>query len=166
MGERPLRPATDSESILLQVSSVHGKMTAELIRSGESLRAVGPGARVRLLSRVRPHVGLEMVGPRELPLAHVTLEGADPGVLPAVSAELVGSREPLPAPLVVADVRLLPRVLPDVHLEVRQLQVALGAARVQTDKRLSLLFGLGHHSLCADELWRLLSDLRDDEGWL
>ena len=138
----PFRPATDSESVLLQVSSVHGEVATELVRSCETLGAVWPGARMGLLSGVRAHVRLEMVRAGELPLAHVTLEGANAGVLPAVSTKLVRSREPLPATLVVTNIRFLARVLPDVHLEVGQLQVALGASRVEAHKRFSLLLGL------------------------
>ena len=90
-------------------------------------------------------------------------------MLAAVATELVGAREAFPAALVVTHVRLLPRVLPDVHLEVGELQVALGAARVEADKWFPLFFSLGHDCLSTDELrWlgHLLSDLRDDEGRL
>ena len=69
----------------------------------------------------------------------------------------------------IADIRLLPSVLPDVHLQMGQLQVALGTARVEAHKRLSLLLGFGHDGLCTDELrWlrHLLPDLGNDEGWL
>ena len=136
-----IRPEAFSESILLQVPAVHGKMSPELVRSCESLRAVWPGARVWLLSRVGPHVGLEVIGSRELPLANLALEGTDASVFPAVATQLVGSREPLPAPLVVTDVRFLSGVLPDVHLQVRELQVALGAPRVETHEGFALLLG-------------------------
>ena len=65
----------------------------------------------------------------------------------------------------VTDVRLLSRVLPDVHLEVRELKVALGAAWVEAHKRLSLLLGLGVHlGLSGNHMTRLVPDLRDDEG--
>ena len=67
----------------------------------------------------------------------------------------------------VADVRLFASVLPDVHLEVRQLKVALGAAGVEAHEWFSLLFGLSrrHLRLSCDHMTRLLlPDLRDDEG--
>lgn len=100
------------------------------------------------------HVCLEVVGPGELSLADLALEGADPGVLAAVAPELVRAGEPLPASLMVTDIWLLTSVLPDVHLEVGELQVALGAARVEADKRLSLLIGLGGRDsgLLVDEI--------------
>ena len=87
-------------------------------------------------------------------------------MLPAVSAKLVRAREPLPTTLVITDIGLLPRVLPNVHLQVGQLQVALGASWIETDERFPLLLCLGHHGLCADQLgWlrHLRSYLRDDE---
>ena len=130
------------ESVLLQVSSVHGQMTSQLIRACESLGAVGPGADMGLLTSVSAHVGFEVVRARELPLADVALEGADSCVLPAVTPQLVRPGEPLAAALVVADVGLLPRVLADVHLEVRELQVPLGAAGVEADEWLPLLLRL------------------------
>lgn len=88
-------------------------------------------------------------------------------MLPAVTTQLVRARKPLPTPLVITDVGLLPRVLPDVHLQMGQLQVALGASRIETDKWFSLLLCLGHDGLCADQLRRLghlRSYLGDDEG--
>ena len=95
-----------------------------------------------LLSSVGAHVRFEVVRAGELPLADVALEGPDSCVLPAVPPELVGPREPLATPLMVADVRLLSRVLPDVHLQVGQFQVPLGAAWVEADEGLPLLLGL------------------------
>lgn len=122
-----------------------------------------------LLSCVGAHVCLEVIGSRELPLAHVALEGTNSRVLPAVSAKLVRARESLPTTLVIADVGLLPRVLPNVHLQVGQLQVALGASRIETDERFPLLLCLRHHCLCADQLGRLRhlrSYLGNDERWV
>lgn len=163
----PGTPArTGLEAVLLQVSPVHGEMAAELIRSSESFGAVGPGAGVRLLTRVCTHVRFEMVRTGELPLTDIALEGAHAGVLPAVSTQLVGAGEPLSAPLVVAHVRFLTRVLADVHLEMGELQVALGAAWVEANEGFSLLLGLGHDALSIDELRALLSQLRDDKGRL
>ena len=69
-----------------------------------------------LLTSVRSHVGLQVIGSRELALADFAGEGTDTGVFAAVSSELIGTREPLSTSLVIADVRLFPRVLSDVHL--------------------------------------------------
>lgn len=71
----------------------------------------------------------------------------------------------------IADVRLLPCVLADVHLEMGKLQVALGAAGVEADKGLSLLFGLGGVCLLPNQdvrllLLHVLSWLGDYEGWV
>jgi len=95
-----------------------------------------------LLSGVGAHVRLEVIGTGEFPLADVTLEGPYSGVLPAVPPQLVGAREPFAAPLMVTDIGLFSGVLPDVHLQVRELQVPLGASRVEADKRLPLLLRL------------------------
>lgn len=58
----------------------------------------------------------------------------------------------------VADVWLFTSVLPDVHLQVRKLQVALGAAGVEAHEWFSLLFGLscGHLRLASNHLSVLL----------
>lgn len=90
-----------------------------------------------LLTSVSTHVGLEVIGAGELPLADITLKGADTGVLAAVAAELVGSRKPLAAVIYLTGIRLLPSVLADVHLQVGELHVALGASRIQADKGLA-----------------------------
>ena len=135
----------DLKSILLEVSSVHGKMSPQFVRSCESFWAIGPRADVGLFSGVSAHVGFEMIRSGEFPLADFALEGPDACVLTAMSSQLIGSREPFPAPVVIADVRLFPGVLSDVHLKVRELQVTLGATRVETDKWFSLLFCLGVH---------------------
>ena len=140
-------------------------MSPQFVRSCESLWAVGPGADVGLFSGVGAHVGFEVIGSREFPFADFTLEGPDAGVLAAVSSQLIGSREPLSATVVIANVRLLAGVLSDVHLEVRQLEVSLGAARVETDEWLSLLFGLCVHlRLTGDHVTGLVPYLRDDES--
>lgn len=65
----------------------------------------------------------------------------------------------------VADVGFLARMLPDVHLKVRELQVSLGASRVQADEWLSLLLGLCC-LLLADQVAGLLSDLGHNESWV
>lgn len=121
---------------------MHGQVASEFVRSCESLGAIWPGARVWLLSGVSTHVRLEVVRPGELALADIALEGSDTGVLSTVSTKLVRARKPLPAALVIADIWLLPGVLPDVHLEVGQLQIALGAAGIEADEGLPLLLGL------------------------
>lgn len=66
----------------------------------------------------------------------------------------------------IANIGFLSCVLSDVHLEMRELQVSLGAAWVETDERLSLLLCLGIHlRLSGDHMTLLVSDsLRDDEG--
>ena len=147
---------------------MHGEMTTEFVRAGEPLGTVRPRARVWLLSGVGSHVGLQVIGSGELSLADFAGEGSDAGVFSAVSSQLVGAGESLAATLVIADVRLLSRVLPDVHLQVRELEVALGAAGVETDKRLSLFLRFSSGRLLSDERARLvlhwLSHLRDDEG--
>ena len=79
------------EPVFLEVAAVHGQMAPELIRPCESLGAVGPRTGVGLLSCVRTHVRLEVVGSRKLALANVALEGSDTGVLSAVTAKLIGS---------------------------------------------------------------------------
>ena len=121
-----------------------------------------------LLSRVGPHVCLEVIRPREFTLTDFTLERSDTSVFSAVPSQLVGPRKPLSAALVVADVRFLTSVLPDVHLEMRELQVAFGAAGVEADERLSLFFGFGGVCLLANQCTGLLvhglSDLWDYEG--
>ena len=63
----------------------------------------------------------------------------------------------------VTDIWLLPGVLPDVHLKVRQLEVALGAPWIETDKRFALLLRLGDAGLRVDELRHMLTHLWDDE---
>ena len=143
---------------------MHRQMPAELVRSCESLGAVGPGAHVRLLPGVGTHVGFEVIRSGELPVAHFAGEGSHTGVLAAVASELVRAGESLSAALVIADVGLLAGVFPNVHLQVGQLQVPLGAAGVETDKRLALLLGFGV-LLLTNQVARLLSaDLRHDEG--
>ena len=113
---------------------MHGKMTAKFIGAGESLWAVRPRTGVRFLPSVRPHVGLEVVRTRESSLAHVAFEGADTSVLAGMASELVGSAEALSTALDLTGIGLLSSVLADVHLEVGELHVALGATRVQTHK--------------------------------
>ena len=145
--------------------SVHGEVATELVRPCESLGAVGPGACMGLLSSVGSHVRFEVIGTGEFPLADVTLEGPYSGVLPAVPPQLIRARESLATPLMVADVRLFSGVLPDVHLQVRELQVPLSTARVEADKRLSLLLCL--HVLLlllSDQTAGRLPDLGDDES--
>ena len=165
--ERPKSaPGNVLKSILLEVPPMHGQVTAKLIRSCEPLGAVGPGAYMGLLSGVRTHVRLEVVGSGELALADVALEWAYPRVLAAVPPQLVRAGESLATALVLADVRLFAGVLPDVHLEVGQLEVALCASRVEADKWFSLLLCLGDGVLLTDERALLLhvrSDLRHDE---
>ena len=159
----------DLETVLFEVASVHGQVASKFVGSCESLRTVGPGARVWLLSCVRAHVCLEVIGSRELSLAYVALERTDASVFTAVSTKLVRSRESFAATLMVADIRFLPSVLTDVHLQVGKLQIAFGAAGIEAHKRLSLLLRFGHNGLSTDELrrlWHLLSDLWDDEGRL
>lgn len=116
------------------------------------------------------HVGFEVIRSGELSLTDLALEWPDARVLAAVSSELVRSGESLSTPLVVADVWLFTSVLPDVHLEVRQLEIALGAAGVETHKWFSLLLCLGR-----SHLWWLTSDhlsvllvphLWNDESWV
>lgn len=153
------------ESVLLQMSPVHGEMTAEFVGTRESLWAVGPGAHVGLLSGVRAHVGFQVIGSGELSLADFALERPHSGVLPAMASQLVGPGEPLAATLVVASVWFLACVLPDVHLQVRELQISLGAPGVEAHKRLSLLLGFDGLVLGNQGPW-LLSDLRHDESWV
>lgn len=138
---------------------VHGQVSSKLIRASKTLGAVWPRADVRLLSSVGTHVGLEVVRTREFPLTDLALEGADAGVLSAVPAELVGARETLSAALVLADVWLLAGVLPDVHLEVGELEVALGATGVEADKGFPLLVGL-----CGSDWGLRLRVVRADVG--
>lgn len=89
-------------------------------------------------------------------------------MFPAVASQLVRSGEPLPASLVIADIRLLSGVLPDVHLKVRQLQVPLCAARVEAHEGFPLLLGLYGLVLLlrwdAGSLVARLLVMRDDEG--
>ena len=157
-----------SESILFEVSSVHGKVSPQFVRSCESLWAVWPRADVGLLTGVSTHVGFEMVRSGELPLADFALEWPDARVFTAVSSQLVRSREPLATPFVVADIGLLSSVLSDVHLEMREFQVALGAAGVETHERFPLLFRLRdrHLRLSGGEHWAvlLMSNLGNDKG--
>lgn len=147
---------------------MHGEMASEFVRACEPLGTVGPRARVGLFSGVGPHVGLQVIGSRELTLADFAREGAYTGVLAAVSTELIRARKPLAAALVIADVGLLSRVLPDVHLQVGKLQVALGAAGVETDKGFPLFLGFRSGRLLSDEgpglVLDWLSHLRDDKS--
>ncbi len=145
--------------------SVHGKVAAELVRPGESFGAVWPGTGVGLLTSVGAHVRFEVVRTREFPLTDVALERPDSGVLPAVSPELVGAGESLTTPLMVADVRLLSGMLADVHLQVRKLQVTLGAAWVEANEGLPLFLSL-HILLLANQVSGRLPDLGDDESGL
>ena len=67
----------------------------------------------------------------------------------------------------ITDIWFFTGVLPDVHLEVRQLKVSLGAARVEAYKWFSLLFGLscGHLRLASNHLSVLLMPhLWDDKS--
>lgn len=67
----------------------------------------------------------------------------------------------------ITDIWFLSCVLSDVHLEMRELQVTLGAAWIEADKWLSLLLCLGVHlRLSGDHMTWLVSDLWDDEGWM
>ena len=122
---------------------MHGEMSAEFIGSGKSLGAVGPCANVGLFTGVGAHVGFEVIRSGELALADVALEGADTRVLAAVSSELVRTRESLSTAIMLTDVGLFTGVLPNVHLEVRELEVSLGAAGVETDEWFPLLISLG-----------------------
>lgn len=119
-----------------------------------------------LLPSVGSHVRLEMIGPGELSLAHFTLERADTRVLAAVSTELVRSGEPLATPLMVTHIWLLSGVLSDVHLQVGELEVAFGAARVEADKWLPLLVNLWlwRSNEAGGLLVHALGHLRQDEG--
>ena len=131
--------------VLLHVAAMHGEVTAKFIGAGKSLWAVWPRTGVRFLPSVRPHVGLEVVRTRESSLAHVALEGADTSVLAGMASELVGSTEALSTAFDFAGIGLLSSVLADVHLEVGELHVALGATRVQTHEGFASLlvqFGL------------------------
>lgn len=118
-----------------------------------------------LFSCVSTHVGFEVIGSGEFPLADFALERSNSGMFSAVASQLVGPGEPLSAALVVTHVRFLTCVLPDVHLEVRKLQVPLGATRVQTHKWLPLFLGL-HGLLLTNQVSSLLSDLWHDESWV
>ena len=65
----------------------------------------------------------------------------------------------------VAHVRLFSGVLSDVHLKMRELKVALGAAGVEADKWLPLFLGLGVHlRLSGDHMTLLMPHLWDDKG--
>ncbi len=156
--------AANLESVFLEVSSVHCQVATKLIRASESLWAVGPGADMGLLSGVCAHVRFEVVRSGELSFADFALEGANAGVLSAVSPELVRSGESLPTPLMVADVWFLPGMLPDVHLEMGQLQISLCAAWVEAHEGLSLF--LGFHVLLLTNQISGLPNLWYDEGWV
>lgn len=156
------------EAVLLQMSTMHGKVSAKLIRPRKALGAVGPGADVGLLSGVGAHVCLEVVRAGEFALADLALKGAHSGVLAAVPAELVRSWEALSTSLMITDIWFLPSMFPDMHLEVGELQVALGAARVQANKRLPLLIGLSNrrHSWGHEGTMRSHATGWNDEGIL
>lgn len=139
------------KSVLFKVTPVHGQMASKLVGASKSLGAVGPGADVGLFAGVGAHVCLEVVGAGELALADFALEGTDAGVLAAVSSELVGAGEALAAALVLAHIGLFTSVLPDVHLEVRELEVTLGAAGIEADEWFTLLVVLGGGHGLADE---------------
>ena len=79
------------ESIFLQVSPVHSKMSPQFIRSCKSLRTVGPCADIGLLSCVGTHVGFKVIRSGEFSLADLALEWPDACVLAAVSSQLVRS---------------------------------------------------------------------------
>lgn len=149
------------------MSAVHGEVSAEFVRSGESLGAVGPGANMGLFTGVGAHVGFEVIRSGELALADVALERTDTRVLAAVSPELVRTRETLATAIVLTDIGLFTGVLPNVHLEVRELEVTLGAARVETDEWLPLLISLGVVSWSSDEgtIW-VAGWWWKNKGWL
>ena len=119
------------------MAAMHGQVASKLIRAGKALGTVWPGASVGLLTSVGSHVGLEVIRAGELPLADVTLKGTDSSVLAAVTAKLVGSREPLSTVVHLTSIWLLTGVLANVHLQVGELHVAFGAPRVQADKGLA-----------------------------
>lgn len=149
------------ESVLFKMSSVHGQVTSELIRAGKSLRTVGPCADMWLLPGVGPHVGFEMIRSWKLSLAHFALEWTNTRVFAAVSSQLVRSRESLSAALVIAHIRFLPCVFPNVHLKMRQLEVTLGTARVEANEWLSLLLRFLLHALLLHcHLWYNESGMR------
>ena len=141
------------KSVLFEVASVHGQVAPKLVRAGKSLGAVGPCADVGLLASVGTHVGLEVVRAGELALADLALEGTDTSVLAAVSPQLVRAGESLATALVLAHIGLFSGVLPDVHLEVGELEITLGAARVQADEWLSLLIVLGSSLVDESTMW-------------
>ena len=57
-------------------------------------------------------------------------------VFSTVTSKLIGSRKSLAAPGMIARIGLLARVLPHVHLQVRELVVALVAALILANERL------------------------------
>ena len=92
-----------------------------------------------LFSSVCSHVGLEVVGAREFSLANITFKGTHASVLAGVTPQLVRATEALSASFNLAGIRLLSSVLADVHLQVGQLHVSLGASWVEADKGLAAL---------------------------
>lgn len=151
------------------MSSVHRKVAPKLVRSREPFGAVGPRADMRLLASVCAHMRLEVIGSGEFALADFTLEGTDASMLAAVSSQLVRAGESLSTTLVIANVRLFSGMLPDVHLQVRQLQVALGATGIETHKWLALLLRFDRVlRLLTNEIARLLrhvgSHVRNDKS--
>jgi hypothetical protein len=84
-------------------------------------------AQERPLAGVGPNVGGQVVRPRKVALASRALKRFDASVLTHVPGELVRPREPLVTALVRALEGLLPRVGPQVCLEVGPFDVRLAA---------------------------------------
>ena len=154
------------ESVLFKVSAMHSEMSPKFVRASEPLRAVGPCADVGLFSGVSTHVRFEMVRTGEFSLADIALEWTDTRVLAAMSSQLVRARETLSTTFMLAHVRLFSGVLPDVHLEVRELEVSLSAARVQANEWLPLFISLGVVYRCRGKGAIGAGWWWQNEGWL
>lgn len=119
-------------------------MSAKLIWSCKSFGTVGPCAYMGLFPSVGTHVGFEMVTSGEPSFADLTLEWPDSCVLSGVSSQLVWPWKSLSTSFMVTNIWFLTSVLPDVHLQMWQFHVPLGAAWVQANKWLAtFLFAIG-----------------------
>jgi hypothetical protein len=147
---------SELKSIFFKVPAMHGQMAPKFIRASKSLGAVGPSAYMRLFSCVGTHVCFEMIRTRELALTYFALEWTDTSVFPAVSPQLIGTREPLTTAFMFTYVWFLSSVLTNVHLKMREFQVTLGAAWIQTYEwfPLFIILSCGHWS----GRWLLLVD--------
>jgi len=120
-------PFQSSHAIVCSVAWDHGSLTWLVSRQVGQVHRRGSWTGDGVGSDVSLHVQREVIAARERPLATRTLERPVAGMLAVVARQLVGTRELPLTPRPLARVGFLPRVSPQVCLEVRAFVVRLRA---------------------------------------